>query len=415
MPELNVKRIRKDFPILSTKMNGKPLVYLDNAATSQKPKQVINAISYYYRHYNANIHRGVYKIAGEATEAYTNSKSLAASFINANSYRNIVYLRNTTEAINLIARAWGDENIRKGEHILTTQMEHHSNIVPWQMLAKRKGAVVDYTKLKDAKTIDMEDFKEKLELGPKLATFTHVSNVLGTINDAKEMVRLAHKAGAVTLVDAAQSVPHMRVDAKEINCDFMAFSSHKMLGPNGIGVLYGKEELLDAMPPFYGGGDMIRSVSFREATWNDLPWKFEAGTQNIEGGIGFGAAIEYLNKIGIDRVREHEIRLTKHALSLLEDERDVEVYGLGKKDVSKKGGVISFNIKGAHAHDVATVFDSEGIAIRSGHHCAMPLVTEILGTQAVSRMSFYLYNTEEEIEKAMSAIKKVRQVLHIKV
>jgi len=414
MERLDVNTIRKDFPILGTKMNGKPLVYLDNAATSQKPNRVIDTIVKYYKNGNANIHRGVYKIAEETTEAYTNTKKLTAEFINASSYRSIIYLRNTTEAINVVARTWGDEKVGKGDHILITQMEHHSNIVPWQLLAKRKGAVLDYAKLEDAKFIDMEDFKAKLDLKPKIVSFAHVSNVLGTINDAKEMVRLAHKAGAVTLVDAAQSVPHMKVDVKELDCDFMAFSSHKMLGPTGIGVLYGKEGILDEMQPFYGGGDMIRSVDFEGATWNELPWKFEAGTQNIEGAIGFGAAIEYLNNIGIDKIRKHEVELTEHALSLLEKDADVKVYGPGKEDITRRGGVISFNIKGAHSHDVATVFDSEGIAIRAGHHCAMPLVTKILGTQSVSRMSFYLYTTQEEIEKAINTIGKVRDVLKIK-
>jgi len=406
---LNVEEIRKDFPILSTKMNGKPLAYLDNAATSQKPIQVINAINEYYRNYNANIHRGIYKIAEQATEAYVHSKELAAKFIGAETYRSIVYYRSTTEAINVVARSWGEQNIGKKDHILITEMEHHSNLVPWYMLAKRKGAVLDYVKLKDSTYIDIEDFEKKLELKPKLVAFTHVSNVLGTINDVKEMTRLAHKAGATVLVDAAQSAPHMQIDVKDIDCDFLAFSSHKMLGPAGIGVLYGKEELLEQTEPALGGGDMISTVTFDSCTWNELPWKFEAGTQNIEGAIGFGAAIEYLNRIGMRAIREHEIKLTKYALEKLE-ESNVTVYGPKKEDMEHKAGVVSFAVEGIHAHDLAQVFDSEGIAIRSGHHCAMPLVTEILKQQAVARMSFYLYNKEEEIDRAIAAIEKARRI-----
>jgi len=413
MSGLDVNAIRRDFPILKRKVNGKKLVYLDNAATSQKPRQVINAITKYYETYNANIHRGIYKISEEATVAYTDSKTLAAKLIKAGSYRSIVYLRNTTEAINLVARTWAEENMAKGDRVLITEMEHHSNMVPWQMLAKRKGVVVDYAKLKSGKFVDMSDYREKLELRPKLVSFPHVSNVLGTITDAKEMTRLAHKVGAKVMVDAAQSVPHMGVDVKGMDCDFMAFSSHKMLGPSGLGVLYGKEELLEAMPPFLGGGDMIRSVGFKESTWNELPWKFEAGTQNIEGAIGFGAAIEYLNRIGMGNVRKHEVKLTRYALEKLVSERGVEVYGPGIKEMDKKTGVISFSIKGAPAHDVAAIFDSEGIAIRSGHHCAMPLVTRIMRLQGVPRISFYIYNTEDEIDKAIAAIGKVRKVLRI--
>jgi cysteine desulfurase/selenocysteine lyase len=411
---VDVEKIRKDFPILATTMNGKPLVYLDSAATSQKPRQVISAVSKHYRKNNANVHRGIYKIAEEATTQYIKSKELVAKFIGAKSYRSIVYFRSTTEAINAVARAWGDENVKSGDHILITEMEHHSNIVPWQLLAKRKGAVLDYVKVKDAKFLDMESYKSKLEAKPKIVAFTHVSNVLGTINDANTITKMAHEAGATVLVDAAQSVPHMPVNVKELDADFVAFSSHKMLGPSGVGVLYGKEEILEAMQPFQSGGDMIRSVDFQESTWNELPWKFEAGTQNIEGAIGFAAAIKYLKKIGMENVREHEKQLTRYALEKL-DGAGVKAYGPGKDEVDKKAGVIVFSIKGAHAHDVAQVFDSEGIAIRSGHHCAMPLVTKILMEPAVPRMSFYIYNTREEIDKAVAAISRVREVLKISV
>ncbi len=408
----DVDRIRKDFPILGKKINGKALVYLDSAATSQKPIQVIKAVTDYYENYNSNIHRGVYKIAEDATEGYVNSKKLAAKFINAESYRNIIYCRNATEAINVVARSWAEQNVQKGDHILITEMEHHSNIVPWQMLAKRKNAILDYAKVNGMKYLDIEDFSAKLRKKPKLVSFTHVSNVLGTINEAKELTKMAHEAGAKVLVDAAQSVPHMKVDVKEIDCDFLAFSAHKMLGPSGIGILYGKEEILEQTEPVLGGGDMIRTVDFKGSTWNELPWKFEAGTQNIEGAIGFGAAMDYLNKLGMQSIRNHEVELTKYALEKLA-EKKVTAYGPGIDDMKHKAGVIAFKIEGAHPHDIAQIFDSEGIAIRAGHHCAMPLVTQIITEQAVARMSFYIYNKNEEIDKAAAAIDKVRQILQI--
>ena len=409
---LDVEKIRKDFPILGTTANGKPLVYLDSAATSQKPRQVINAVSKHYRKNNANIHRGVYKLAEEATSQYIKSKEQVAKFIGADSYRSIVYFRSTTEAINAVARAWGDVNVDKGDHILITAMEHHSNIVPWQMLAKRKGAILDYVKLSGSKFLDMEDYKSKLTSKPKMVAFAHVSNVLGTINDAATITKLAHEAGAAVLVDAAQAVPHMPVDVSEIDADFYTFSGHKMLGPTGVGVLYGNEEILEGMAPFHGGGDMIRTVDFQEATWNELPWKFEAGTQNIEGAIGFAAAIKYLKKLGMENVREHEKALTLYALERLE-QAGVTIFGPGREDIEKRGGVISFAMKGAHAHDIAQVLDSEGIAIRSGHHCAMPLVTRILNEPAVPRMSFYIYNTRAEIDAVVAAFGKVKEVLRL--
>lgn len=414
MAKLDVEKIRKDFPILHTTSHGKPLVYLDSAATSQKPVQVIEAVSNYYKNYNANIHRGIYEISVKATEEYTKSKELTAKFINAESYRNIVYNRNTTEAINTVAMTWGDANIKKGDRILITPMEHHSNIVPWQLLAKKKGAILEYAPLdKENHFIDIEGLKEKLEENPKIVSFVHVSNVLGTINDVKRITELAHKAGAKVLIDGAQAVPHMKVDIKEINPDFYAFSSHKMLGPAGTGVLYGKEEILEEMPPFLGGGEMIRSVDFDASTWNELPWKFEAGTQNTESAIGFAAGINYLEKLGMENVRKHEEALVKYTLERLEEAKGVEVYGPGKKELDKKGGVVSFNIKGAHPHDVASIFDLQGIAIRAGHHCAMPLVTKILNEPAVARASFYIYTKEEEIDKMIDAISQVRKTLHL--
>ena len=413
--EFNVDEIRKDFPILHTKNMGKDLVYLDSAATSQKPAHVINAIMEYYKTYNANIHRGLYDISVKATEEYTNSKEKVSKFINADSYREILYCKNTTEAINLVALTWAEQNLKKGDRILLTQMEHHSNIVPWQILSKKKGLVLEYANVENG-VIDMEDYKKRLENCPKLASFTHVSNVLGSINNVKEITKLAHAAGAMVHIDGAQSVPHMKVNVKDIGCDFFSFSSHKMLGPAGIGVLYGKDEILEKLEPIIGGGDMIRSVDFEKCTWNELPWKFEAGTSNIEGGIGLGKAIEYIEGIGIDNIRKHEIELVRHAIERLERVEGVAVYGptLGKDKIEGRAGVISFNIHGAHPHDVATIFNSEGIAIRAGHHCAMPLVNKVLNEPAVARMSFYLYTKKEEIDKAIDTIEKVKKVLRIK-
>ncbi len=410
----DVERIRSDFPILSTKMNGKPLVYLDNAATSQKPNQVIESISNYYRTYNANIHRGIYAIAVEATDAYVDSKVKLAKLVNAKGMEEIIYTRNTTEAINIVALGWGGANIKQGDHILITQMEHHSNLVPWMLLARRNGAVLDYVKLDESKSmLDMQSLEEQLENEPKIVAVTHVSNVLGTINDVKHITRKAHDHGAVVLVDGAQSAPHMQVDVQDIGCDFFTLSSHKMLGPTGIGALYGKFDILDKMDPVLSGGDMIKSVTFSDVTWNDLPWKFEAGTPDIAGGIGFGAAIDYLNGIGMKSIRDHEKKITKYALEKLSGIKHLKTYGLGKEDLERRGGVISFSIDKVHPHDVSQVFDSEGIAIRAGHHCAMPLVEEILGESAVSRISFYLYNKESEVDRAAQAVELVKKTFKV--
>ena len=414
MEGMDAEKIRDDFPILRRKVNGRRLIYLDSAATSQKPESVIKAVDNYYRNYNSNIHRGLYKIAEEATEAYTGSKEKVAKLINAETYRNIVYCRNTTEAINMVALSLGGKMLRKGDIVLTTEMEHHSNIVPWQMLAKRLGSKVEYAKLDgDKKFIDMEDYKSRLEKDPKIVTFTAASNVLGTVNDIKEMTRLAHKKGALVIIDGAQHVPHMQMDVREIGCDFLAFSGHKMFGPAGIGVLYGKEEALESMEPVLGGGDMIRSVSFASCSWNELPWKFEAGTSNIEGGIGLGAAVDYMLSIGIGRIREHEEKLTRYALESMADIEGVEVFGPGIDEAGRRGGTISFNVKGIHPHDLSTIFDSEGIAIRAGHHCAMPLVNSVLGQDAVARISFYAYNSEEDVDALAPAISKAKEVLKV--
>ncbi len=411
---IDVGAIRKDFPILGKTMNGKPLAYLDSAATSQKPRQVIDAIRDYYESYNANIHRGIYEIAERATEAYTNSKMKLAKFLNADSYQELVYVRNTTEAINLVALTWGAENIRKGDHILITEMEHHSNMVPWIMLSNKVGAVLDYVKLDEEHgALDMGSLEEQLAKGPKLMAVTHASNVLGTINDVKRITAMAHKAGAKVLVDGAQTAPHMPVDLKSIDSDFFALSGHKMLAPTGIGALHAKRELLEEMPALFGGGDMIRTVEYHDYTPNDLPWKFEAGTANIEGGIGLGAAIDYLNGVGMGNVRDHEKRLTLYALEKLECVGSVTVFGPGADRMEERGGVVAFAIDGVHPHDVASIFDSEGIAIRAGHHCAMPLVTRVLNEAAVSRMSFYIYNTEAEVDRAVDAIGKVKKVFNV--
>ncbi|HUY70411.1 MAG TPA: cysteine desulfurase [Candidatus Baltobacteraceae bacterium] len=412
--DFDVERIRKDFPILGTSMNGKPLVYLDSAATSQKPIQVIDAISNYYKQYNANIHRGIYQISERATSEYIESKEKLAKFINAGEMAEIVYTRNATESINVVALTWGNENVGKGDHILISDMEHHSNIVPWMLLAERKGATLDYIRLNDQNAeLDEESLKGQLAKKPKIVAITHASNVLGTINDVKQITRMAHEAGATVLVDGAQSAPHMKVDVRDIDCDFFALSAHKMLGPTGIGALYGKRDILEKTEPLLSGGDMIRSVKHHEHEWNDLPWKFEAGTSDIAGGIGFAAAIDYLSAIGMDNVRNHEMKITKYAIERLSQVGGVKIFGLGQNGIERRCGVVSFKLNGVHPHDVAQIFDSEGIAIRAGHHCAMPLVTETLGEGALSRLSFYIYNKESEVDVAIDAIETVKKTFRV--
>jgi len=413
--EFKVENIRADFPILKTEMNGRQLVYLDSAATSQKPNQVLKAMDEYYKTYNANIHRGIYRIAEKATEAYIESKVKVAKFINANAMQEIVYVRNATEAINIVALSWGDANIKKGDHILISEMEHHSNMIPWMLLAKRKQAVLDYIPLdKSNSKLDMNGLNKMLDKNPKIVAVTHASNVLGTITDAKEITKRAHKKGSVVLIDGAQSAPHMKVDVKDIDSDFFAFSAHKMLGPTGIGVLHAKTKLLNEMEPVMGGGDMIKSVQYDSYSWNDLPWKFEAGTPNIAGAIGFGAAIDYLDYFGMNSIREHEKQLTEYALEKLGAIKGVTLYGPDVKDIENRNGVIAFGIEKVHPHDVAQIFDAEGIAIRAGHHCAMPLVTQRLGISSLSRISFYLYNKESEVDAVVDAIDKVKSLFKVK-
>ncbi|MCL5440900.1 MAG: cysteine desulfurase [Candidatus Marsarchaeota archaeon] len=407
MTEYNVERIREDFPILKSKMNGHLLAYLDNAATSQRPNQVIDSVTSFYREYNANVHRGIYSISERATEAYEESKLKVSKFINSESIKEIIYTRNTTESINLVALGKGSECIGKDDHILITMMEHHSNIVPWQLLAKRTKGILDYVGLDtNGSGLDMENVKEMLEKEPKIVSISHVSNILGTINDVKEISKLAHKHGALVVVDGAQSVPHIKIDVKEIKCDFLAFSGHKMLAPSGIGVLYGREEILEEMEPVIGGGDMIRTVGMHDATWNDLPWKFEAGTPNIEGGIGMGAAIDYLGRLGMENIEAYERKLTEHAIAKMKNIPGLRIYGITDGANIGRIGVVSFTIEGIHPHDLASILDNDGIAIRAGHNCAMPLVRQILNNNAVARMSFYIYNTIEEVDRAVESLER---------
>ena len=407
--QLDPEIIKQDFPIFKRRIYGKPLIYLDNAATTQKPRQVIEAIREFYQNYNANVHRGVYRLSVEATEAFENARAKVARFINAKDSE-IVFTKNATEALNLVAYSWGLCNLKKGDRILLTEMEHHSNIVPWQLVAKHTGAVVDYIPINEDGLLVDEEVDRLLNLEPKIVSITQASNVLGTINDVKEIVEKAHKVGAIAVVDAAQSVPHMRVDVKELGCDFLAFSGHKALGPLGVGVLYGKRDLLKDMNPFLGGGDMISRVWLSGAEWNELPWKFEAGTSSVADVIGLGAAVDYLNSIGMSRVRAHEVRLTEYALKRLSEISDIRIYG--PRDLDKRSGVISFNLSGIHPHDLATILDEEGIAIRAGHHCAMPLMTK-LGVAATARASFYIYNSESDIDALVEGLYKARRVFKL--
>ena len=407
--KLSIENVRKDFVILQRKVrDNKPLVYLDNASTTQKPKQVIDALTNYYNNYNANIHRSVYSIAEEATEAYEKTRDKVAKFLNMPSREEVIFVRGTTEAINLVAYAWGRKHIKEGDIIVTTEYEHHSNIVPWQLLVKEKGAKLEYIGMDDNGELILEHLDKYLETGKvKLVTFSLMSNVLGTISDADKIISKCKEKGVKTLVDAAQAVPHLSVDVTKLDCDFFAFSAHKMLGPTGIGVLWVRKAVLETMDPFHGGGDMIREVHKYESTWNDLPYKFEAGTPNVADVIGFGAAIDYLSEIGMDNVRNHEIELTKYALEKMSKIKGITIYGT--KDISKRGGVISFNFHDVHPHDVATIIDREGIAIRSGHHCAQVLM-ERLDVAATNRASFYIYTTKEDIDKLIESLSKVSEL-----
>jgi cysteine desulfurase/selenocysteine lyase len=409
---LDVSKIRQDFPILKRKINGnKTLVYLDNAATTQKPMSVINAICNYYMNYNSNIHRAVHQLAEEATLEYEKTREKVARFINARSSDEIIFTRNATEAINLISYSWARTNIRKDDKVVLTEIEHHSNIVPWQILSLEKGSVLEYVGIDDNGYLSMEDYKRHLQSNKvKLISVSHMSNVLGTIVPVNEIIKMAHDQSVPVLVDGAQSVPHMPVDVQDMDCDFMAFSAHKMLGPTGVGVLFVKREILNEMPPFIGGGDMIKEVHKNETKYNDLPYKFEGGTPNIADVIGFGAAIDYLNKIGMDKVREHEMDVTNYAIEAIAGVKGVSIYG--PSNSNHRGGVVSFNIGDIHPHDLATIMNDHGIAIRSGHHCAQVLM-ERLDVAATSRTSFYIYNTKEEVDTFINALDQARRLFRI--
>jgi cysteine desulfurase/selenocysteine lyase len=407
---LDVARIRKDFPILERMVHGNPLVYFDNAATSQKPRQVIEALVDYYENHNANIHRAVHTLGEEATAAYEAAREKVARFINAPSSESIIFTRNTTEAINLVAYTWANANIREGDEILLTEMEHHSNLIPWQRLASEKGATIRYIGLTDEQALALEGLETLFESNTKMLAMPHVSNSLGTINPIERIAREARQRGVMLLVDGAQGAPHLPVDVQAIGCDFYAFSSHKMLGPTGVGVLYGRKELLEEMDPFLGGGEMIRKVTFEGATWNDLPWKFEAGTPNIADVIALGAAIDYLSDLGMENVRAHEVEITSYALDRLRQVSDIAIYG--PADPAERGGVVSFNFGEIHPHDVGQVLDQYGVAIRAGHHCTQPLMRS-LGVSGTARASFYVYNTPQEVDVMIDALTAARDIFKL--
>ena len=403
------KDIRKDFPILKQKVNGKRLIYLDSAATSQKPKCVLDAEREFYETINANVHRGVHTLSMKATEAYEDARKTLAEFINA-APEEIIFVRNATEGINLVSNTFGKATLRKGDMILLTVMEHHSNIVPWQQLAEQKGLVLAFVAITKEGRLDMDDYVRFLKKKPKMVAFTHISNVLGMINPAKEMIRRAHEVGASVLLDCCQSAPHILLDVKEFDCDFLVFSGHKMLGPLGIGVVYGKKKHLERMPPFLVGGDMIREVTLAESTWNDVPHKFEAGTPNVAGAIGLAEAVRYINKLGFDHIMRHDSDLTTYALRGLTKIPGLHV--LGPLSSSNRIGAISFTLDGIPAHDVASLLDDQGIAVRSGHHCAMPL-HHVLGLDASMRASFYIYNTKEDVDALVKALWHCREVFKL--
>jgi cysteine desulfurase/selenocysteine lyase len=405
-PDLRSRRA--DFPILATtNRHGKPLVYLDSAATSLKPQAVIDAADAYNREYSSNIHRGIYEIAERATTAYEGARASVAKLINAPEPAEIVFVRNATEAINLVAYSWGRRNIGRGDSIVLTEMEHHANLVPWQLLVQEKDGDLEFVPITDDGLLRLEVFEVLLHLKPKLVAFTHVSNMLGTVNPVREMTEMAHAAGALVLIDGAQAVPHMPVDVQELGVDFYVFSGHKMLAPTGSGALWARRELLEAMPPFMAGGDMIREVHLRRSDWNEIPWKFEAGTPDISAQIGMGAAAEYLMAIGLDAVRDHEHEMVAYALEVLRrDVPGIELYGPA---ADRRGGVVSFNLPGIHPHDVAQILDRSGICVRAGHHCTMPL-HERFDLAASARASFNVYTIREEIDALATGLREVARI-----
>ncbi|MBX6772593.1 MAG: cysteine desulfurase [Chloroflexi bacterium] len=404
----DARQVRRDFPILERRVHGdRPLVYLDNAATSQKPRAVIQTLVDYYETTNANIHRGIHELAEEATARYEEARGKVARFIGAREPREIVFVRNTTEAINLVARTWGQAHLRPGDEIVVTEAEHHSNLIPWQLIARQTGAVIRAIPITDEGTLDLEAARRMIGPRTRLVALAHMSNVLGTIHPVAEIGRLAHAAGARLLVDGAQSVPHLPVNVVALDCDFLAFSGHKMCGPTGVGVLYAKSELLESLEPFLGGGGMIREVWIDRATWADIPERFEAGTPNIADVIALGTAVDYLTNLGMENIRAHEEELTRYALDVLGEIADVRLFG--PRDVRQRGGVVSFYVGDVHPHDVSTVVDRDGVAIRAGHHCCQPLMRR-LGVPATARASFYLYNVPEEIDTLARALQRVKEI-----
>ncbi|NEU30104.1 cysteine desulfurase [bacterium LRH843] len=400
---MNAKEIKQLFPILDQEVNGNPLVYLDSAATSQKPVPVIEAIDDYYRRYNSNVHRGVHTLGTLATDGYEGAREKVRTFIGAKAVEEIIFTRGTTAALNLVAASYGRANLTEGDEIVITPMEHHSNIIPWQQVARVTGATLKYLPLQPDGTIDLADVENTVTDKTKIVSVMHVSNVLGTINPVKEIGEIAHRHGAIMVVDGAQSTPHLKVDVKELNCDFFAFSGHKMCGPTGIGVLYGKKELLESMEPIEFGGEMIDFVGLYESSWKELPWKFEGGTPIIAGAIGLGAAIDFLSDIGLDEIAKHEHELADYAFERLSEVDGMTIYG-----PKERAGVMTFNIGNVHPHDVATVLDTEGIAVRAGHHCAQ-LLMKWLDVSATARASFYLYNTKEDVDKFVTGLVKTKE------
>ncbi|MFB9757094.1 MULTISPECIES: cysteine desulfurase [Bacillaceae] len=400
---MDIGAIRQQFPILHQQVNGKQLVYLDNAATSQKPLSVIEALDHYYKEYNSNVHRGVHTLGTKATDAYEGAREKVRKFINARSMQEIVFTRGTTTALNMIASSYGMEHVGAGDEIVITYMEHHANIIPWQQVAKKKGATLKYIPLQEDGTISLEDVEKTVTSNTKIVSVMYVSNVLGTINPVKEIAEIAHRNGAIMVVDGAQSTPHMKIDVQDLDCDFYVLSSHKMCGPTGVGVLYGKKQILENMEPAEFGGEMIDFVDLYESTWKELPWKHEAGTPIIGGAIGLGAAIDFLEDLGLENIEAHEHKLVQYAMERLSEVDGLTIYG-----PKHRAGLVTFNIDDVHPHDVATVLDVEGIAVRAGHHCAQPLM-RWLKVSATARASFYLYNTEEEVDAFVEGLIKTKE------
>lgn len=407
-PPWDMQRVRSDFPLLGKSMRGKPLTYLDSAATSQKPQQVIDAVREHYESNNANVHRAIYELGVRSTQAYESARQKVAEFINAKDWRSIIFTRGTTESINLVAYAWGRHSVGPGDEILATEMEHHSNMVPWQLLVRERGATLRHIPLRDDQSLDLDSLDTLLTERTKLVTVVHQSNVLGNVNPVEDIIRRAREVGALVLLDGAQSVPHFPIDVQALDCDFLAFSGHKMLGPTGVGVLYAKTALLESMEPFHGGGEMIETVTLTGATWKDIPFKFEAGTPSIAQAVGLGAAIDYLNGLGMKNIQRYGDRLTRYARAVLGALPDITLYG----HEPTANSALSFNLAGVHPHDLAQLLDQEGIAIRAGHHCAQPLMQR-LGVAATSRASLYLYNTPDEVDRLAEGLKKATAFLGV--